>query len=430
MTNQGEQISSIQSTHLDLPPSCLEFCPIHPSYFLVGTYNLQKNDAPAEPDDQDEHEDKQKDEEQLAKAKLQSRNGTILVFNLVEGRFSHVQTEEQPSALLDLRFNPNAGKEDICAAVSSTSTLALFKLDPSLDRPLRHIKTMDMTTMSNGALTPEPGTEVLFLAFAWHPSRADMVAITTNTGHVYIVDLGGFNGNWEMHSEPVMTHDLEAWCITIAPCIDPAVPFHEKAFVLYSGGDDSILRSQTCVVLEQEQDQEPEPDSTRCTIDCSLPPSKLRGHDAGVTAILPLPSKAGKPSLVVTGSYDDHIRLFSLSSASPYSPLRAHNLAERNLGGGVWRLKLIDIDDEPGGGGEYLWRARILASCMHAGTRVVELVQTSDGEYSFRTVGRFEEHQSMNYGSDFHPGSVEQKKLTVVSSSFYDKLMCLWEMEL
>lgn len=340
---------------------------------------------------------------------------------------SHIQTEEQPSALLDLRFNPNAGKEDICAAVSSTSTLALFKLDPSLNRPLSHIKTMDMTTMSNGALTPEPETEVLFLAFAWHPSKADMVAITTNTGHVYIVDLGDVNGSWEMHSKPVITHDLEAWCVSIAPCIDPAIPSYENAFILYSGGDDSILRSQTCVL---EKEQEPQSEPTRYAIDRSLPPSKLRGHDAGVTAILPLHPKAGKPSLVVTGSYDDHIRLFSLSSTSPYSPLRAQNLAESNLGGGVWRLKLIDMDNEHSGDRRYLWRARILASCMHVGARVVELLQTADDEYSFRTVGRFEEHQSMNYGSDFHPGSVASNKLTVVSSSFYDKLMCLWEMEL
>ena len=35
-----------------------------------------------------------------------------------------------------------------------------------------------------------------------------------------------------------------------------------------------------------------------------------RGHNAGVTAILPLPGT----ELVVTGSYDEHIRLFSEDS--------------------------------------------------------------------------------------------------------------------
>lgn len=336
---------------------------------------------------------------------------------------SHVQTEEQPSAILDLRFNPIPGTQDICAAVSSTSTLAIFRLDPSQEQPLKHLKTMDMATMSSGVVGPEPGTEVLFLAFAWHPSRADMVAITTSTGHVYLVVLGDMTENWEMHPDPVITHSLEAWCVTIAPCIYPSVPSHENAFVLFSGGDDSTLRSQTCIFRD-----EPGPSPTRHTIDVSLPPSRLRGHDAGVTAILPLPLKYGSTSLVVTGSYDDHIRLFSISSANIHTPLRAQNLAESHLGGGVWRLKLIDLDETATD--DYRWRARIFASCMHAGARIVELVENNEGEYRFRTLSRFEEHQSMNYGSDFMPCLTERNKLSVVSTSFYDKLMCLWEFQL
>lgn len=33
-------ISSIQSLTLDLPPSCIAFCPTQPQYFVVGTYYL------------------------------------------------------------------------------------------------------------------------------------------------------------------------------------------------------------------------------------------------------------------------------------------------------------------------------------------------------------------------------------------------------
>lgn len=88
MTNSSDPISSIQSIHLGLPPSCLEFCPIHPSYFLVGTYNLQKDDEVA-----DAHEGGAGDEDtageqdgsqQVVNPKLQSRNGSILVFNLTK----------------------------------------------------------------------------------------------------------------------------------------------------------------------------------------------------------------------------------------------------------------------------------------------------------------------------------------------------------
>lgn len=71
----------------------------------------------------------------------------------------------------------------------------------------------------------------------------------------------------------------------------------------------------------------------------------------------------------------------------------------------------------------------ILASCMYAGTRVLRLSrQTSDGQWQFEVLGRFEEHQSMNYASDVQPGKDDRK--LIVSTSFYDKLLCLWRFDL
>lgn len=77
----------------------------------------------------------------------------------------------------------------------------------------------------------------------------------------------------------------------------------------------------------------------------------------------------------------------------------------------------------------------ILASCMHAGSRVVRLCKggnDTDGgdgeEWRFEVLARFEEHDSMNYGSDVQPRN-ESAGMNVVSISFYDKLMCLWRYE-
>ena len=98
---------------------------------------------------------------------------------------------------------------------------------------------------------------------------------------------------------------------------------------------------------------------------------------------------------------------------------------------------------------------------MHAGTRIVQLTSRSSGssasasasssiesesEWEFTVLARFEEHKSMNYGSDGQPlriggvgveeGGGEQRqqqqnqqggKRVVVSTSFYDRLMCVWE---
>lgn len=84
----------------------------------------------------------------------------------------------------------------------------------------------------------------------------------------------------------------------------------------------------------------------------------------------------------------------------------------------------------------------LLASCMHAGSRIVRLDRhrrsDSEGsdEWAFEVLARFEEHESMNYGSDVRPlvgngeggvGSGAMKgERTVVSTSFYDRLMCVW----
>ncbi|KAK3690038.1 hypothetical protein B0T22DRAFT_379086 [Podospora appendiculata] len=431
MTSPVEPTSSLQSLHLDLPPSCLEFCPAHLSFFLVGTYNLQKHEEDSASAAESAGSESDKDDAQTASsAKAQNRNGSIIAFQVSNDKIVHVQTEPQPSALLDLHFNPNAGHHDICAVVSSTATLALFKLSPGQDQPLKHLKTMDMASMS-AAEDPNTVTDVLFLSFCWHPSRADMIALTTSTGGVLLVDLGAADNSWKLFSEPIITHTLEAWCVAISPSLDLSVQsragqqdIEQNAFTLFSGGDDSTLRYQTISLIPAS-----DPSQGRYALDetSSQPAANRRGHEAGVTAILPLCLTKAGSGLIVTGSYDDHIRLFSVAPYEPYVTGKAEMLAESNLGGGVWRLKRIDLDNAALEG--TTWRVRILASCMHAGARIVELEKTASGEHLFHTIARFEEHESMNYGSDFLPGR-PASKLTVVSTSFYDKLLCLWKPEL
>lgn len=100
-------------------------------------------------------------------------------------------------------------------------------------------------------------------------------------------------------------HELEAWTLAFAPN-SPSV---------LSGGDDIVLQNSQTHDLQNP---------LRLWQDRKL-------HEAGVTAILPI-----SEDLVVTGSYDDHIRLL-LTPASG----RRQTMASLNLGGGVWRLKLL-----------------------------------------------------------------------------------------
>lgn len=82
---------------------------------------------------------------------------------------------------------------------------------------------------------------------------------------------------------------------------------------------------------------------------------------------------------------------------------------------------------------------------MHAGTRIVQVLreekkeeeEEEEEEWRFHVLAKFEEHESMNYGSDVQPDLKEKKKereekerKKIVSTSFYDRRLCLWIVEI
>lgn len=71
-----QAISSKVSLTLDLPPSCIQFCPAHPDYFVVGTYHLERDETTGQQDDND-------DETAVTATKTpQNRNGSLVVFKI------------------------------------------------------------------------------------------------------------------------------------------------------------------------------------------------------------------------------------------------------------------------------------------------------------------------------------------------------------
>ncbi|KAI0467282.1 hypothetical protein F4859DRAFT_494814 [Xylaria cf. heliscus] len=427
MEAQDRGIASSRSFILDLPPSCIEFCPAHPDYFVVGTYNLQKEDSTTiEGHDISDNEDSYE-----AMKKPQNRNGSLVVFRLAEDAddIYRVQSLPYPSALLDLHFHPHQDKDEVLATVSSTGTLSFFQLSPNRSSlaPLLRLATHK----------PLGDDEtVLFLSCAWHPSLPHLLAVTTSDFQVHILHV---DDSWSAHQtspSPIITHTLEAWTVAFSPFIvdcqnamNNTVPGGSHGLVIYSGGDDSKLLSTTCFYIgDQGNSAENEGD----IVAMPYPIVTTKGHTAGVTAILSLPLTILDGSgIIVTGSYDDCLRIYSIHPQVDGVMLRPPKLlTEENLGGGVWRLKLIKLDDpkKESDASQTHWSALILASCMHTGCRVLEI----SGDYSdfcqIHVLGRFEEHKSMNYGSDFQPGTeLDSRPLRCVSTSFYDRLLCVWE---
>lgn len=64
-------IEHLQSLTLDLPPSCVEFCPKDSQYAVIGTYNLQNQDGEETADGDEE-----------GQKKAQQRNGSLILIRV------------------------------------------------------------------------------------------------------------------------------------------------------------------------------------------------------------------------------------------------------------------------------------------------------------------------------------------------------------
>lgn len=87
-------ISSLKALTLDLPPSCVAFCPSRPQYFVVGTYFLHPKEQEgagvnnsdggvAESDAR--HNSIQQEAERERRDGKQLRTGSLILFRLNAG---------------------------------------------------------------------------------------------------------------------------------------------------------------------------------------------------------------------------------------------------------------------------------------------------------------------------------------------------------
>ncbi|SPO01338.1 uncharacterized protein DNG_04014 [Cephalotrichum gorgonifer] len=415
--NTAEPIELLETLTLDLPPSSIEFCLAYPNYFLVGTYNLQKEseESGAGVDTQDDT---------TAKAP-QSRNGSLILFRLINGKLELVQTLSTPSAIFELHFHPFPPLWSRFGAVSSTGTFITGRVDPEAD-PARPIQ--DITTSRIRGI----GEDVLFTSFTWHPSTSNVAAITTSTGHVRLMALDPTTFEIRGSQELPLTSMLETWCVSIV-----SLP-QTREHMIFSGSDDSVLRYTTFSILPvPEVGSEPLPSiKSGDTEEATGPPiweGQFAGsqamiadvlasqrlvkneHMAGVTAILPLPHVRHDAALVVTGSYDEHIRLFLVPH--PASALRI--ISELSLGGGVWKLNLMRfLSHGPG-----QLTAEVLASCMHGGPQIIK-IEVAGEKAEMSVLHALGDHE-LNYASHFwirRTGGTN-----IVTTSFYDKKLRLWD---
>jgi diphthine methyl ester acylhydrolase len=417
-------LNSSCSTVLDLPPCCVEFHTVHSFYAFVGTYFLERDDSPQD----QEHGSVEATTEQPQSA--QKRSGSIVVLDVSNSARSLESSAGQtlqslqsdplrtvccfPTdyGILDLRFSPH--NPDIFCTGNSTNSISIFSTVIQSTTVAPEAQEVSIELLS---FVEDFPVGTLVLALQWHPTDSQMIGVSLSDGQVVLCKLSDNYGKTSsvatlssMHT--VLTHDLEAWTLSFT------IPSAGDGPGLFSGGDDAALRFTPSSHIAVDND--------------NLNPvswKDSRTHFAGVTAILSISS-----DIILTGSYDDNIRILQISSPPPFRP---RVLAEENLGGGVWRLKLIPFNSQllPQSDQGQSRKATdevdilVLASCMYAGVRILRITNPAGSSYddwSIKVIASMEEHKSMNYGSDALLRSKEDDDdIWILSTSFYDKLVCL-----
>ena len=305
-------------------------------------------------------------------------------------RSHHRHARKTNYGILDLKFSPF--DPGIVAVAGSRASIEMFAIDISRSTAITKVRSFDVS---------EPSILVLSLDWCSLAERDTRMALSLSDGHVAIL-----NFNQEKYSLSFCrAHDLEAWCVA----------WDKEYSVLFSGGDDSRLAINKIIQQDEEQANEEGKMLTSVYRNAKL-------HNAGVTTILPIGTIDAEDQYVLTGSYDENLRVLR----RPAGTNKWQAAAEFPLGGGVWRLKMLS--KVKAGQAMESRRLQVLASCMHAGPKIVELQLSQQFTWSVRILAQFFEHESMNYASDAMESCNEDRdgKLVVVSSSFYDKKLCLW----
>jgi diphthamide biosynthesis protein 7 len=356
---------------------------------------------------------------------------SILYRNCSDDRRKLVQELAYESAIFDLHFlseSPNF------AVVTNTGDISVFKFFQN-EQGICGFELIAAHHLIDAQIT----------YFSWYPYGKEYPPLLAATLHTGKLILARFS-DWDFSKVELLDdeeetlasmhgHEESAWCCawsSSTSIIGPTPGVSGRT--LLSGGDDCTLRilnMSTAPIV---------PDST-VSINTEFDAFDngrrvFKPHASGVTFILPLPvSKSDVACILLTGGYDDFVRVYTTYDfrVNKHTHSKPRVLAELNLGGGVWRLRFLHNyekrkmpnDASPAA------KFQVLASCAWAGARILEIEGSLAGEWSIKVVGTVTIHQSMCYASDVQPleheNDTSQESRICVSSSFYDKLLCLWK---
>ncbi|XP_043704271.1 diphthine methyltransferase [Telopea speciosissima] len=336
--------------YLDGNADAVEFCPHQSFHHLLAasTYTLQEGVQP-------------------------SRSGSISLFSVDANACSlNLLHRVETAGIFDIKWSPiEIGAGPLLGQADADGYLRLHSLEHSLDGP-----------ETRGHVLREVGGEnvssSMCLCLDWNAS-ASSISLGISDGSISVVTLGEAQ---LQKQQAWQAHEFEVWATSF--------DIHQPQLV-YSGSDDCKF---SCWDLRENPSQ--------------LVFQNTRIHKMGVCCIT---NSSRDCNTVLTGSYDEYLRVWDLRSIS--KPL---NEIAIGLGGGVWRIKQHPSVPD-----------LILAACMHNGFAIVKV-----REESAELVETYVKHDSLAYGADWQRGESSDKSgrgkgsSTVATCSFYDRLLRIW----
>ncbi|KAG4436395.1 hypothetical protein IFR05_008118 [Cadophora sp. M221] len=413
----SDSIKQISEFDLQRPPSCIQFVPDtrYADYLVVGTYQLEPDEVSVELTDTGSNESSSPFGG--LRPREQFRNGSLSLLKYGNGQLSIADTIECPSAVYDLHFLP--GGTTTFAASSSTGSISFYHVINSLRVSAGIDSTYEETRIQPlwSAQVLSPTTIITFFQFIPAQSNkfSPLIAATADDGGMYLMSYCLENCTIDLLNDgkPVTEHRLKphgspdyAWC---------CASYFAQTFSVYSGGDGGDLIGEIIPFSDG-----------KLQLDERL--TQIHNfHDAGVTAILPLPISVNDDStLLLTGSYDEYVRLYSVKGKKV--------LAKSKLGGGVYRLKFIRHFRYSNGKAGYT----ILACCMHAGTKILQVQGSPFDEWTIDVVATLNvpgnNADNYCYAADVQPRGqmlvIPQHRTYThlcVSGTFVDRKLTVWE---
>jgi WD40 repeat protein len=163
----------------------------------------------------------------------------------------------------------------------------------------------------------------------------------------------------------------------------------------------------------------------------SGPTSAVRSfYQGGVTSIAAL--DASRPNMLAIGSYDESLAVWDIRALSGRRSQPLSSISR--IGGGVWRIKKCPNPDETSS------KVRLLAACMHAGWRCIDVDLTQSGDQMLQRIAAFDYPSSEavkddstkafphNLPSALAYGACWLSSEWAAGCSFYDNTVSCWHL--